>query len=1161
MATAPQISYRDGSGYTQNLVFSTNEEAISVTGTVDVNTVSIQISVNGGNFSSDPNLVSFVLQTFTVPNLTVYPTGLPLEFGVNTILLRTIDIVGGVSATSSVLVTRVTEGDIPGTEIPTGIRVQRKRNSVDILVAKPKPLTNIIKDNNGNLVLVTVDAATFLGFNFYASTEAAGATGYYKINESPVTSPSEFEEDDIVAYNDLALWDISSAKTVRLRLSEEDEFGNELAVRLDSFHDNTTLAGKFRFTGTLQNYEFNEFIVLNHNRAGGTGIINTDQFVSVPDSNPLYYVVTGIYFDPTTNTEVETPYSQEILGTPLVIDTTIRDLPGRTQAQIVTDYVTAVLRVNAEISLIPGSVSRDVDIDPFASEAERIWFLTDFVHRSQSFLTLLAIDNVSGNGMSDPVASSAYKQALKAALGYTSDSSVQSLIDQQFDKLAADVNTFRLPGRSSVGNLTLYTSTRPSKDITVPAGSFAMSTADVSTGVTAQRYSIGGSFVMSAANADSYYNFDDKWYELRVPIVAELAGSAGNVPTKAIQTLVGISGLQAINKAATVWGDDQESNADLASRAMLAFASVDTGTETGYAATSAAKIGVIRTKIVKSGDTLMMRDYDDVRGKHIGGKVDVWVQGVQERQVQDKFAFTFDIARDIQCQVVSVPLLKFKVLDSRVTPTTPIIEILNNPSSGFGVRNATLGEDYDLTGVVILDYQTFQIDNSIPQPVTMLDDIILADYRFQVVDKFFMTLQPVRRIVSVVGEVAGALTSGVNYQLYKCDDPLLNGESTIAKNYVELTSYAGIPSGDTITVNDELHVLIGFEQEPLNSIGINTATIRVFNEQRTIEYDPPGSLIPDYDVVQGTATTPARIVRTLASDIASGQEVSVDYIHDENFSVSYVVNDLLQQLQAIIENKRHVTADVLIKQAILNYIDIETTVQLQKGATKEKTDPAIRNSVSLNLNKKLIGENAAQSNIDAAINDSTGVQFNVLPMAKMAYSDGSQKLREGVLSTYANNPRPTSLDMGGNLAYILTNALEYPTTDGGGLETEHKGVFQDDETMSLALSLASVCSNANQAYIIGSGGTVIIGYSDDATLAAEGFLPDQYQAERLRRTANHIVVSLVGSGIPLDDPTKHSYSASYMVRGDYGSHDISSAATEVINLGNLVLTYRLFTEN
>jgi hypothetical protein len=1154
MATAPQIALRDGSGFTTNLVFTTNEESIFITGTVDVNTVSVQLSVNGGAFVSDPNLVSFVLQTFTIPNLSVFPTGLPLEFGVNTILIRTIDIVGGVSATSSVIVTRVSTADTTGTQIPTGIRVQRNRNLINILVAKPQPLTTFITVD-GQLVAVTVDTATFLGFNFYASVEPAGVSGYFRINAKPVMSPSEFEEDDITSYSDVALWDVSSAKTLRLRISETDEFGNELAVRLDSFHDNTTLSGKLRFNSTIQNYEFNEFVKFTHIRSGGTGIINSDQFINVPDSDPLYYVVTGVYFDPTTNIEIETPFSQEVLGSPLVIDTTIRDLPGRTQSEIVTAYIDAILTVNTEISTVPGSVTRDVDIDPFASEAERIWFLLDFIHRSQSFLTLLAIDNVSGDGTSDSVAGSAYKQALKAALGYQADSSVQALIDQQFDKLAANVNKTRLAGRQSVGTLTLFTTSRPTKDIQIPAGSFAVSTADATTGVTSQRFRIGGSFVLPATNAEAFYNFNEKRFEIRVAVVAENTGSAGNVPAGAIKTLVGISGLQCINESATVFGDDIESNADLASRSMLGFVSVDTGTEGGYASTAANKVGIIKTKIVKSGDALMMRDYDNVRKKHIGGKVDVWIQGVQERQVQNKFAFTFEVARDIQCKIIDVVNLIFRVLDSRVTPTTPIIEILNTP--GFGVRNVTLGEDYDLTNVQILDYQTFQIDASILQPVTAIDDIVIADYRFRVVNQFFMTLQPVRRVISVVGEVSGALTPGVHFQLFKTDDPLLEGESTIAKNYVAITPSGGIPSGDTIAINNELHVLIGFEQEPLDSIGINTATIRVFNEQRTIEFNPPSALVPDYDIIQGTPTTPARIVRTAASQIANGQEVSVDYVHDENFTVTYVINDLLQQLQAILNTKRHVTADVLGKQAVVNDIDIETTVQLKKGATKDKTDPVVRTNTSLDLNKKLIGEGVAQSNVDAAVNDSTGVQFNVLPMAKMAYADGSQKLRESVLSTFTH---VASLDIGGNVAYILTNPLEFPTTDGGGLATEHKGVFQDDEAMTISSTLALVCSASHQAFIIGSGGAIIAGYSDDATLASEGFLPNEYVAERLRRTANHVVVSLLGSGLPPDNPANHAYAASYIVRGDSGSHDITVAQMEVIDLGVFTVTYREFTE-
>src|SRR5690606_9597015 len=145
--------------------------------------------------------------------------------------------------------------------------------------------------------------------------------------------------------------------------------------------------------------------------------------------------------------------------------------------------------------------------------------------------------------------------------------------------------------------------------------------------------------------------------------------------------------------------------------------------------------------------------------------------------------------------------------------------------------------------------------------------------------------------------------------------------------------------------------------------------------------------------------------------------------------------------------------------------NLDTTVQLKNGAKKGAVDPAVRTNVSIELNTKLIGEGVAQSDLINAIDSTEGVDFQVIPLARMGHADGSLKLRQIVLST---NTRLTSLDIGANQAYLLNNPLQYPTTDGGGLATEHKGVFQDDESMVLSSSLALVAQNANQAYIIGS---------------------------------------------------------------------------------------------
>jgi hypothetical protein len=171
----------------------------------------------------------------------------------------------------------------------------------------------------------------------------------------------------------------------------------------------------------------------------------------------------------------------------------------------------------------------------------------------------------------------------------------------------------------------------------------------------------------------------------------------------------------------------------------------------------------------------------------------------------------------------------------------------------------------------------------------------------------------------------------------------------------------------------------------------------------------------------------------------------------------------------------------------------------------------------------------------------------------MAYADGSRKLRESLTSAYLHM---IALNSGSNLAYLLTNPLAFSTTDGGGTVTEHKGVFQDDEKMTLVSTLGQVALKPHQAFIIGSGGAVINGYTDIATLVAAGFTtPTTQQAELLRRTANHVVISIAGYGITVDLPTDHSYTVSYVIRGDSGSHDIPATSVEFVTLGSLTVTY------
>src|SRR5690606_25087148 len=141
--------------------------------------------------------------------------------GENTIRIRAIDMVGGVSSIATATITKVTSATIRDARIPTGIRVRRRRDSVDILVAK---------DTSDGF-----EGSNFLGYNFYASSSPAGSTGYFKINAAPVLESSDiFEEDILSELIDTTNWDVGSTDSgpnnIRIRVTDEDAFGVEQKV-------------------------------------------------------------------------------------------------------------------------------------------------------------------------------------------------------------------------------------------------------------------------------------------------------------------------------------------------------------------------------------------------------------------------------------------------------------------------------------------------------------------------------------------------------------------------------------------------------------------------------------------------------------------------------------------------------------------------------------------------------------------------------------------------------------------------------------------------------------------------------------------------------------------------------------------------------------------
>lgn len=1142
MATAPRIDYFDGSGSTTELVITTNLFNLVFTGSVDANTIDVQIDVNGSGFVSDPTLVGLSVPKFTVPNLLSFPNGIALDKGPNVIRLRAVDLSGSVSPVTTISVNVRSDVDIGIVPTPpTGVELKRRAASVDVTWSD----------------FTTVDA---VGYNVYASTGAGGdESGYLRVNSDmiPATRPRATVSDTFP----LASWSYDFAETENLDLQivartvdpVSGAVVEQLVVNTVPLVQNPNV----RYTVGVDTLRESRNYVFNHDRNAsvGTGILNNDVFSSVLPEDPLFYVVTAVYFDKTTGTYQESRFSAEMSGAPLPLDGIVRGIRIRNQKVISEDYIGGVQLKEPTLSLIPGSTEREVHIEPFSNEMQKAYFLADWVHRTKSFAAMLAIDDPNYTGTSVPVSQSAYKQQLKTALSIADDTAVQAFIDASFDALAGSFGTQREGSRTATVNQTFWTATKPVKDLVVAQGAVVNS----STNPDAPRFIAQGAVTMSAANAQSYYNPDLRRYEIRVQLLADIPGTVGNVPAGGLDTVVsGASGLQTVNEVAADFGRDQQSNLELAESSQNSLSSLDTGTEGGYQRVAEKTPGVLDVNVVQSGDELMMRDYDEVRGKHIGGKVDIYIKGTSERTITETFAFQFSVARNVRFDVIDAVNLVFRARDSRLTPSNPIQEVLNNPSQGLGLRNHSNlpTSEYDLTGVTILDYRTIQLNTLIPQPSTLLDDFVEGDYRFRSNNRFTPSVQPVRRISSVVGTVSGALDSAAGFTLYKTQDPLLEGESTRATDYVTINQVDNIPSGQSISVNGEEHVLIGEFQEPLGSVGVNVFTLVVYSQDRLVVYNGPSTSNPDYLVVPGSQTQPLRIVRSTSSSIPTGATVSVDYEHDENFQVTYVVNDILQRVQDRVKKSKHLTADAIVKQAIENPLSAEITVQLLPKAVQSTVDSGIRTAVSILLDRKGIGNQSHQSDVTGAVEGVQGVDFIVQPFTKLTLQDGALRVRDPVLPDYDFLP---SLSQFTNAVYILTQELDFATSDGGGPSTVHHGVYMDELKMKDSPTLADVGSTVGQSFIIGRNGAVIQGYSDDATLQPEFITPDAVAAERLRRTANRVVVSLNGGLTPPDVPSNHSFAATYVISGDRGSKDLATSGVEYLTPGDLTLTWRRAT--
>lgn len=1149
MADDPKILGPDGV-LRSTVNFSTTSENRFFTGTIPEETVELQVRINGSGWSSDASLAHWGDGDWTVPNPVSEPGGLFLSPGQNTVEVRAVLPTGSITPVALATIKLVSDSDTGlVAQIPTNIAVTRQNLSVT-LQAEPSA------------------TEMFQGMNFYASVyEGGGSTGYTRINVERVTegtAVSETEEfgsldSEVLIKVDAEGDPVADPLYFRLKGNQQDSSAVSLQEDIDQVFEVPETSRELRCIATLYSVRDTVVYEFSHDRGAGPSstpsTVQVGDFSSLSAETPLYYVATAVYYDPDKNLEYESAYSEEIVGNPVSVTGGLGSFPPVSRAVITQQFIQSIFRSNPQVKVEAGSVLRDTVIDPFSSESERLRFVLDFFHRARTPVLLLQIDDPQGTGASVTLNASPYKQALQQAL-YLSPTDVQPLIDAAFDAYASNYGKKRRSGTAAAGEVTFYTTKRPTSSILIPIGTV------VSGGGT--QFVTTRAASISLNQLASYYDPTTGRYQVNVPIRARTTGTSGNVARGQVKSVAStLSGTVSVyNSAAVAGGKGQESNLALTVRVHNALAGVDSGTARGYLQTAADVPGVVKANVVIAGDSLMQRDMDS-DGVHRGGKVDIWIQGSNIATITDTFAFSFEVAQDIQFEIIGdVSGYKFRALDSALSEADPIVEMLDDEAAGYVFQNVSTGEVFDLTDVALPTYDTVQLSTEVTQPTVSLTDVILGSYRRRTGSTFVLPRQPVRSIVSVEGTVSGTLPASA-YLLVSPDSPLEAGRSSLAGDYLQVDGYtassgASVPSGESVAVSQEEHVLVGSYPEYLDNLGANFLSVRVYSVDRTILYrgpnDPSGT--PDYTVSQGTQTTAMSITRTSSSAIASGTTVSVDYDHDENFTVTYTTNLIVSLTQEAVDLKKHATADVIAKEAIPILLDLDATILLKKGQDRSTVDKALRTNLANFFSGLRLGDPVRQSDIIRIIEVTDGVSYVVVPLYKMVPAEGSTLVWEEVSTdTAAESVLLSSLSTNQASVYLLTNELGFATTDGGGEDGVFKGVSQDNVTLDIldsASSLTSLGVEAARAYILGSEGRSITGYSDDATLAAAGYTTDaSKQTRREELTANRVLVSLeVGTA-----PTSFAYRVTYEVGVDEGAKNIETNPVQFVAQGTLTLTY------
>jgi len=939
------------------------------------------------------------------------------------------------SSYSPILAHIVEENEITASAKPlTGIKIRRYNDSLKILI----PSSGIIINEDND----------FSGCNFYMSL--VPGSDYTLINDVPVVSVDVSETEEIIL-NESSYTDTLSDVTVTTTRSRQ------VTNEYYTYTIDKSVIAKLVQQGKISN------IFLADGQTLSTDII--------------YYVISTVRtFDKALNQLVDSPYSQELEGQFLSYSTDYQILPKRSRSDVLFTLSREMMVNNDLINIVPGSVIRDIS-DPIALEFEKMYVIQDFIFACLSLDTLLQFDDADGDGISDPVSLSPRKRALAASLGLTDPTNLQLLIDDQFNKYASNYSLERKGFTKSVGTALFYTEIRPKNDILIMDNTVITTIANYDISIGSVLFVVKGTKILSATNADVYYNATNKRYEIQVDIEAQAPGESGNVPSGAITSALNVSpGLRVINTVPTRYGNNRESNQQLSDRIKVSKYEYDSGTEGGYNATATDVPGVIQSRVEIAGDPLMMRDYDITDKKHIGGRVDIYIRGTRLTQMVDQVAFSYEYPTDTYGNKIGEVFYVSDASDFRLRCKNQKVSIDNPIVSVSKVRNLTRGKDYSIANIHIMgEGNTILLEKSQQNLNIGLAtfDIVEVAYLYRSSNMLVLSQQPVDSIVSVTTS-GGSTIDTSKYRLVKYEDTLSNGNSSIAKDAVKFFFSESDHIQEFLTVTNEEHDMLYDTPAKLTLKGVNINSIVVTPVGGGAAYKKD----VDYEIDAGSNTNYTYINLLYHSKIRHGDRVAISYQASENFNVTFITNDLIKQVQDKVDVMKHACGDTIVKQAIRNYADISFVVVRKTGTDINLLKSRIVTVISNYVSKLKMGDSLTQSAVSSEVRSVEGVKDIRIPFTRMMKRNGSFIPLDSI--GYTGFEIYNKVSASGVTSYrSLNSVLSYKTSDNGGDESHFRGAYEDSKLLTLVSSPIDVSKGTGRAYIQADG-KIIVSTTDGA---------------------------------------------------------------------------------